>query len=71
MNSNLTCDKTSNDGEEGDDIYNHLHEDPIELSVQSNYDYVSHHVTGEDDYSHLTTFNAKHIKISGDYGVIS
>lgn len=71
MNSNLTCNEISNNEEEGNDIYNHLHEDHIELSVQSDYDYVPQHVTEEDDYSHVTPFNAKHIKISGDYGMIS
>lgn len=71
MNSNPTCNEMSNDEEEGNDIYNHLHEDHIELSVQSDYEYVQQQVTEEDDYSHVTTFNANHIQISGDYGVFS
>lgn len=71
INSNVTCNELSNNEEEGIDIYNHLHEDNIELSVQSDYEYVQQQVTEEDDYSHVTTFNANHIQISGDYGVIS
>lgn len=51
----------SNNEEEGIDIYNHLHEDNIELSVQSDYEYVQQQVTEEDDYSHVTTFNPNHI----------
>uniref|UniRef100_A0A8W8M5M9 EB domain-containing protein n=1 Tax=Magallana gigas TaxID=29159 RepID=A0A8W8M5M9_MAGGI len=71
INSNLTCNELSNNEEEGIDIYNHLHGDNIELSVQSDYEYVQQQVTEEDDYSHVTRFNANHIQISGDYGVIS
>lgn len=71
MNSNPTCNEMSNDEEEGNDIYNHLHEDHIELSVQSDYEYVQQQVTEEDDYSRVTTFNPNHIQISGDYGVFS
>lgn len=61
----------SNNEEEGIDIYNHLQEDHIELSVQSDYEYVQQQVTEEDDSSHVTRFNPNHIQISGDYGVIS
>lgn len=71
INSNVTCNELSNNEEEGIDIYNHLHEDNIELSVQSDYEHVQQQVTEEDDYSHVTTFNANHIQISGDYGVFS
>uniref|UniRef100_K1PZM4 Uncharacterized protein n=1 Tax=Magallana gigas TaxID=29159 RepID=K1PZM4_MAGGI len=71
INSNVTCNELSNNEEEGIDIYNHLHEDNIELSVQSDYEYVQQQVTEEDEYSHVTTFNPNHIQISGDYGVIS
>lgn len=61
----------SNNEEEGIDSYNHLQEDHIELSVQSDYEYVQQQVTEEDDYSHVTRFNPNHIQISVDYGVIS
>lgn len=71
INSNVTCNELSNNEEEGIDIYNHLHEDNNELSVQSDYEYAPQQVTEEDNYSHVTTFNANHIQISGDYGVIS
>lgn len=71
INSNVTCNELSNNEEEGIDIYNHLHEDNIELSVQSDYEHVQQQVTEEDDYSHVTTFNPNQIQISGDYGVIS
>lgn len=68
---NATCNEMINNEDEGNDIYNHLHEDHIELSIQSDYEYAPQQVTEEDDFSHVTTLNAKHIKISGNYGVIS
>lgn len=49
MNSNPACNEISNKEEEGNEIYNHLHEDHFKLSVQSDDDDVPQHVTEEDD----------------------
>lgn len=63
--------KTSGDNFEGNDVYNHLHEAPNEVSVQPDYDHVPPQVEENGDYSHMTTRNAHSSDIAGEYGKIS
>lgn len=54
------------------EVYNHLHEDPLGVSVQPDYDHVPQlHVTDDDDYSHLATSNSTIIESPGDYGIVN
>lgn len=63
--------KTLGDNLEGNDVYNHLHEAPNEVSVQPDYDHVPPQVEENGDYSHMTTRNAHSSDIAGEYGKIS
>ncbi|XP_034309705.2 uncharacterized protein [Magallana gigas] len=63
--------KTLGDNFEGNDVYNHLHEAPNEVSVQPDYDHVPPQVEENGDYSHMTTRNAHSSDIAGEYGKIS
>ncbi|XP_052683739.1 uncharacterized protein LOC128164061 isoform X2 [Crassostrea angulata] len=63
--------KTLGDNFEGNDVYNHLHEAPNEVSVQPDYDHVPPQVEENGDYSHMTTRNAHSSDIAGEYGMIS
>lgn len=63
--------KNRDDNLEGNDVYNHLHEDPKEVCVQPDYDHVQPQVAADDDYSHMITRNANNMDIPGEYGVIS
>ncbi|XP_052682831.1 uncharacterized protein LOC128163306 isoform X3 [Crassostrea angulata] len=62
--------KTLCDNVEGNDVYNHLHEDPNEVCVPD-YDHVPPQVEENGDYSHMTTRNAHSSDIAGEYGKIS
>lgn len=57
MNSRLVYNQDTTGIQEGNDVYNHLHQDPIELNVQSDYDHVPQQMAAEDDYSHLNSCN--------------
>uniref|UniRef100_K1S4V1 Uncharacterized protein n=1 Tax=Magallana gigas TaxID=29159 RepID=K1S4V1_MAGGI len=63
--------KTLGDNFEGNDVYNHLHEAPNEVSVQPDYDHVPPQVEENGDYSHIKTRNAHSSNIPGEYGKIS
>lgn len=54
------------------EVYNHLHEDPLGVSVQPDYDHVPQlHVTDYDNCSHLATSNSTNIESPGDYGMVN
>lgn len=57
MNSRQDYNDDIRDNEEGNDVYIHLHQDPFEVDVQSDYDHAPQQMTAEDDYSHMNTCN--------------
>ncbi|XP_052683784.1 fibrillin-1-like [Crassostrea angulata] len=66
MNSRLVYNNDIRDKEEGNDVYIHLHQDPFEVDVQSDYDHAPQQMTAEDDYSHMNTCN-KTLGLESDY----
>lgn len=54
---------------EGFDIYNHIHE-PVNISVQPGYDHAPQHGVGDNDYSHMKTYNANQVDSSGEYALV-
>eukprot|EP00105_Crassostrea_gigas_P014774 XP_011431555.1 PREDICTED: uncharacterized protein LOC105331164 isoform X1 [Crassostrea gigas] len=65
-------DKRSNTGIAGENaIYNHLHEDPSDICIQTDYDHVPQLGTEDDDYSHLGTCNATDVDSPEEYGVVN
>lgn len=61
--------KQDKDDMEGSDIYNHIHE-PVNISVEPDYDYAPQHGVGDDDYSHMKTCNANQVDSSGEYALV-
>lgn len=57
MNSRHVYNNDIRDNEEGNDVYIHLHQDPFEVDVQSDYDHAPQQMTAEDVYSHMNTCN--------------
>lgn len=57
------------DDMEGFDIYNHIHE-PVNISVQPGYDHAPQHGVGDNDYSHMKTYNANQVDSSGEYALV-
>lgn len=66
MNSQLVYNQDTRGNGEENDVYNHLHQDPIEVNVQSDYDHAPQQMTAEDDYSHMNTCN-KNLALEPDY----
>lgn len=62
--------RQGNDDLEAISVYNHVHE-PINISVQPDYDHLPQHGMDDDDYSHINSCNANQVDSSGEYGVIS
>lgn len=52
-------------------VYNHLHEDHSEISMQPDYDHVTQLGSVEDDYSHLATCSSTDVDSPGEYGVVN
>lgn len=55
VNSRLVYSEDNSD--EGHEVYNHLHQVPTDVTVQSDYDHAPQHMTTEDDYSHTNVHN--------------
>lgn len=66
MNSRLVYNVDSRDTEEGNDVYSHLHQDPIDINVESDYDHALQQMTAEDDYSHMNA-HSKNLALEPDY----
>nr|XP_022309436.1 uncharacterized protein LOC111115120 isoform X2 [Crassostrea virginica]XP_022309437.1 uncharacterized protein LOC111115120 isoform X2 [Crassostrea virginica] len=61
--------RRSNTEENG--IYNHLHEDHIELQDQSDYDHCSPQDAPDDMYNHLDSGHENSSDYMGDYGIVN
>ncbi|XP_065929300.1 rh5-interacting protein isoform X2 [Magallana gigas] len=71
MNSRHVYNDDIRDNEEGNDVYIHLHQDPFEVDVQSDYDHAPQQMTAEDDYSHMNTCNKTLVQEPDDYGELN
>lgn len=49
-------------------VYKHLHE-PINSSVQPDYDHLPQHGVDDDDYSHMNSYNVNQVDSSGEYAM--
>ena len=56
---------------EDDGIYNHLHEDHVELQDQSDYDHCPPQAAPDDMYSHLDSGHDNSEDYMGDYGIVN
>lgn len=66
MNSRLVYNVDSRDTVEGNDVYSHLHQHPIDINVESDYDHALQQMTAEDDYSHMNA-HSKNLALEPDY----
>ncbi|XP_078321346.1 uncharacterized protein LOC111114104 [Crassostrea virginica] len=62
---------TNRSNTEENDIYNHLHEDHIQLQDQSDYDHCPPQAAPDDMYSHLDSGHDNSEDYMGDYGEIN
>lgn len=66
MNSRLVYNVDSRDTVDGNDVYSHLHQHPVDINVESDYDHALQQMTAEDDYSHMNA-HSKNLALEPDY----
>ena len=71
VSSRHVADTNRQSNTEDDGIYNHLHEDHIELQDQSDYDHCPPQAAPDDMYSHLDSGHDNSEDYMGDYGMVN